>query len=189
MSDTVESLVKVDTTIGLEEVAAIKVAQVERECLMRQEELRAGLKQAEAHVQKLESGLQSAVIEDTRDEHPEIAKLESAMKSFFGKDAIAKISVTNEGKVQIGLSGHCVLQLKGTKSKAIKKEIETTRKDIVEAENDLCTVKKNLGMLPHLERSAKAAVAKARLEQSSEGRNLLAQIDKISLPALPAPKK
>lgn len=188
--DTTESLIRIDTTVGMDEVAAIKVAEVEHNCLARQEELRAGLKKAEAHVQKLEAGLGTAIDSDTRDEHPEIAKIETLLKSFFGKEARLVISSNgpdNKVRVQVGVPV-CILPLKGAKSKAIMKEVADTRKDISDAENNLCTVKKQLGMLPHLERSAKAAVAKARLMQSDAGRNLLAQMDKVALPGLPAPK-
>jgi hypothetical protein len=187
--DTPQSLVKIDTTIGMDEVAAVKVARIEHACLTRQEELRAALKDSEAKVVKLEEGLLKAIPEDTRDEHLEIGKLEAALKSFFGKDACISIAM-NGDKVSVSAL-HCsrMVTLKGAKSKAITKELEQVKKDVVAAEDGLCTVKKQLTQMGSVERFAKAAVAEARLMQSDAGRAMLAHMEKVTLPGLPAPKK
>lgn len=189
INDTAGSLVKVDTSIGMEEVAAIKVAEVERACLIEQSVLRAELKDAETLVAKLNVDLIKAIPEDVRNEHGEIAEIDALLKKLFGKDAKICISHAGSGRATLGISCNTTIAFKGDKSKVIQKSAEAAQKDVVKAEDGLCEVKKKLGMLPHLERSAKAAVARARLNQSEAGKNLLAHMDEVTLPGLPAPKK
>jgi predicted phage tail protein len=186
--ETLESMVKIDVSIGPEELSYVQVAKYERDCLGQQEALKVDLKAAEGSVAKLEASLLKAVPEDTRDEYPEVEKIETALKSFF-KDSSVTISMHHD-KVQISISGCSrLVTLKGVKSKAITKEIEQAKKSITLAEDGLCTVKQNLGKMAFIERQSKAAVTEMRLMQSEAGRNLLSRMEKISLPGLPAPKK
>ena len=182
-----EKIVSPAVTLGMEEVAAIKVAEVERACMVQQETLRGQLKDEQAKIAPLQKKLGEQALSDAKNDHPEIEKIESALKTLFGKNA--KISLGVEGaNVRIHVEGHVMVPCKSKDYKAIQKEIDDTGKAVAKIEDGLCDVKKKLSQLPHLERCAKAAVARGRLEQSIEGQKILESIDKLTLPGLPAPK-
>lgn len=182
-----EPIAYVNVQVGLEEVAAIKVAEVERALLIQQEQLRFDIKKAEAEVPKLEQNLVKAVENDTKASYPEFFEIEKALKGLC-KSYSLQISLNNDGKVSVQIQAHGQIAWKGDESKALSKELKAKEEAITKMVDELANAKKKLTMLPHLERTAKAAVAKARLSQTKEGQELLAQIDKISLPALPGPK-
>lgn len=182
-----EPIAYVNVQVGLEEVAAIKVAEVERALLIQQEQLRFDIRKAEAEVPKLEQNLREAVEADTKANYPEFFEVEKALKGLC-KSYSLQISLNNDGKVSVQIQAHGQIAWKGDESKALSKELKAKEEAITKMVDELANAKKKLTMLPHLERTAKAAVAKARLNQTKEGKELLAQIDKISLPALPGPK-
>jgi autotransporter translocation and assembly factor TamB len=179
-------LVIVQASVGLEEIAAIKVAEVERELIISQETLLQDIRQEEAEIVKLERGLPEQVIADTKANYPEISEIEKSLKGPFKSFSI-QISLSGD-KVRINLEANGDLSLKGEKSKEILKEMAQRKAAVEKAEGKLVDVKKKLQQLPHLERSVKGAVARIRLESTQEGKKILAQIQKVTLPGLPAPK-
>jgi hypothetical protein len=182
-----QTMVYVDAQVGLEEVAAIKVAEVERALLIEQEQLRVDIKKAESETPAMGCALQDAVLKDTKENYPEFFEIEKALKGLC-KSFELSVVLGSDSKVQIQVNAHGSIAWKGDKSKALLKELEAHKAGLEKMIDRLANTKKKLGMLPHLERTAKAAVAKARLIKTEEGREILAQIDKISLPALPGPK-
>jgi len=182
-----EPIAHVDVQVGLEEVAAIKVAEVERQLLIQQEQLRFDIRKAEAEVPKMEAKLREAVEADTKVAYPEFFEIEKALKGLC-KSYEMRVTLNPDGKIGIQIAAHGQIAWKGDESKAINKDLKAKNEEIAKMVDELTNAKKKLTMLPHLERTAKAAVAKARLSQTKEGRELLAQVDKISLPALPGPK-
>jgi len=183
-------LVSVEATVGLEEIAAIKVAEVERGLIISQEQTIADIRGIEAKADKLARQLPEQVVADTKENYPEIVALEKALKDKFSKTFNLTIALDREAKgVTICLEASGVLPLKGEKTKEILAETKKLKKDLSGLEDKMIDIKKRLQQLPHLERSAKAAVARVRLEKTTEGKRILSQIDRVMLPGLPAPKK
>lgn len=184
-----EKVVSFDATVGMEEVAAIKVAEIEGNLLVRGEQIRKDIRDAEAEVAKAEAKFQDYVVEDTKASYPELDKAEKALRAIFGKEVSVTISQPSpDGKIHVELHGKGNVAWKGDTSKDLKKQIDALQKKISTLENEAVEVKKGMTMLPHVERRAKAAVAKARLSQSKEGMAILGQLDSLTLPGLPAPK-
>ncbi len=185
-------LISVDASVKMDEIAAIKVSKWEENLLTGQMQHRKLLQDKEAELAKLQEELPKLVDKDTRKSYPEIEDLESSLKSLFGKTVHMSI-VLHGDKVNVSISGalSALLTWKGQDSKDHKKKIDAVQKEIKEIEDKLCEIKKGLGMLPYLERRAKAAVAEAKLSKSKEGAEILKSLDKLmlpGLPGLPAPK-
>lgn len=184
-SEGLKPIVSLEGMVGLDEMAAIKVSEIENKLLGRQETLRKALKISEEQKSKLHEQHAKQVIEDTRESYPEIGQIEKALESLFGKSAKGiSISTSEDGKVKLALNVATTLQFKGKKSKAIAVQMKEADKEIKATEDGLMEVKRGISMLPVLERSAKAAVAKARLSQSKEGLKILDQIQDIHVPGL-----
>lgn len=178
-------LVTVDANIAMEEIAAIKVARVEENLLSNQMKYRELLKDKEQEHLKLQEKFPKAIDADTREAYPEIVSLESSLKSLFGKTVHMAIQLHGD-KVHVSFGGMGVdLVWKGSESKAIEKQMKALYKDIKDCEDKLCEIKKGLGMLPFIERRAKAAVAEQKLSKSKEGQDILKSLDKLMLPGLP----
>jgi len=188
---SMERIVEPAVQVGIEEVAAIKVAEIEHTLLTKQEKLRAELKKLEEEHKKLAQSMGSVALASVKDEHPELEKLESILKSFVEeKHYKLHIEFCEERQtvsIEVRAEGYFVP--KGPAFKALKKDMADLKEEIGNVENGLLEAKKGLGMLPFIERSAKAAVAKAKLERTTEGLEILKNLDKIGLPGLPAPKK
>lgn len=185
-----QELVSVEATVGLEEIAAIKVAEVERGLIVTQEQALADVRAIETEIAKLDKKVPDQVVADTKENYPEIVAIEEALKDNFPKSFSLSICLDrdrNSVSIQIQASGS--ISLKGEKSKALLGEIKELKGQVDKLEEKLVETKKKLQQLPCLERSAKAAVARVRLEKTAEGKKILSQIDKVTLPGLPAPKK
>lgn len=183
-------LITVDAQLGLEEVAAIKVAEVEGALLQKEEQLRKELRESEGRHRDLNKKFLDTVEDDARLSYPEIDAAEKALKKIFKDHVNLKISLNpRAGTFHVQMEAQGTLKWKNGKTKEIYAEIAKEEKGIQALEDELVGVKKKLSMLPHLERRTKAAVAKAKLSRSKEGQEILKQIEGIELPALPAAKK
>lgn len=189
-----QKLVNVQAQVGLEEVAAIKVAEVERQCLIDEAQFKFDLKEASAKAHELKTGLMKIAEEEFRKEHPEIGKIEELLKKVFKEKVSVQFQAVNEahaGKpmtLTVSVSAQGSVPFSGPKTKDRIKEIDAKEKDVTDLEEKLVETKKKQSQLPYLERAAKAAVAKARLSQTKEGQAVLAHMDNVTLPGLPAPK-
>lgn len=186
--NSLEDLVKMDATIDMDSISAIRVAQLETQLLEKQDKLRAEIRTKEADRNSVNQKLQKAFVDDARDNNPDIAKLEEMGKSMFGKTF--SISVTRSGdRVQVQCHGGTThLPWKGDKSKGLDKEHQEIGKEIGKIEGQIVEVKKGLGMMANVERRARAAVAVAKLSRTEEGKEILKSLDTINVPGLPAPK-
>lgn len=184
--------------LGMDEVAAIRVAQIESDLLIAENELRDKLTPLNQQVGKMVKQMEELIPKETRAQHPEIAAFEGAYKKLFGKDVAITIACHGEygdGKVSVSFtedrynSKEGSLKLNSAAVKELSKEIESKRKDIAKIEDDLVKTKKALQQLPSIERRAKAAVAQIKLEGTTEGKKILSRLSAITIPGLPAPKK
>lgn len=187
--ETPEPIFPIKGEIGMEDVAAIKVAEVENTLMRRTEELRAQLSADEKALQTLEAEFSGVLLEDAFKEHPALKKLQEALKELFGKSFSATAVLNKEkDKVLVQVAGDGTFPWKGKASKRHHAEMEETRARITKTETDIIDAKKKLGQLPSVERSAKAAIARMRLSGSKEGQEILKRLDTIALPGLSGPK-
>ncbi len=191
-------LIKMDAIVGIDEVAAIKVAEVEGDLIEAREVLKRDLSGLREKAGKVSEDFSKSLAKETRASYKEIGKLESVLKTFFAgaKDNYGgAIEVSFDGqiscsKVTISLSGYRKsFPIKSKKLLDAQKEFKDLEKAIKDKETVLTDVKKRLSMLSHLERRVKAGVARAKLSSSKEGKKILDNMDKIKLPALPSPKR
>lgn len=188
-------LVRMDAAINLEDVAAIKVSEVEVDLIGQADILRQDITKLESDAADLNVKLPEVVTEDTMKSYPELKKLEKALQDFFGSKnvnlSVARLSECGDAKnkVKIQISASDSFAWRGKASKEMSAEIKKKQKEAVEKQDQLVEVRKKLAQLPALERRTKAAVARHRLSQSRDGKALLTQIGKVDIPGLPMPKK
>jgi len=151
----------------------------------------------EDRLKDLNDGLKQQVEDDTRKAYPVIGQIEKLARELILKKH-QKIHVDvgihfdpcrKTPKVNVFVQFSGLIPWKGKKSKKMMKDIKGTQKEIEGLEKQILEIKKRLEQLPHLERKVKAKVAKVKLDGSEEGRRILSQISRVSLPALPGGKK
>lgn len=186
---TRDPIITLKAEIGLEEVAAIKVAEVEHDLLVEKEQASLDLTTVEKEINEISPKVKDAVFADTLENYPEIKAIEKMLKGQFPKHFGLSIELIGDDRVRVGVEAGGELPLRGENARELLKKIRVKQVLVSKIEGILVDVRKKLGQLPYLERATRAAVAKARLEGSKEGREVLKRISAVCLPGLPAPKK
>lgn len=182
--------ITLDANVGMDEVAAIRVAQIERDLMNSEQALRTELATLRKQIEKDTADRQKAVVKDIKENNPELDAIEGALKKLFGKEFTIYIQSAGEGvQVNVEISARGTVTAKGSEVKELSKSIEAAQKKVTKAEDDLVKVKRGLGQLSHVERQAKAAVAQIKLEGTAHGKKVLERLSSITIPGLPAPKK
>src|SRR3990172_5828607 len=115
------SIVKIDAQVGLEEVAAIKVADFERTLIVRQDELRAALRTAEKELNELQESLPEEVEKETRAAYG-LDAAEAVLKKVFGKSVdVTVVLAKDRSIVKVSIAANAELSFKGDASKALVK--------------------------------------------------------------------
>lgn len=171
-----------DATIGLDEVAAIKVAETERELIAIQETLSKKSDELQKKYGEVSAKLGPEMIKDARRTHPKLKRLEALVSEIFGKDGRVQVQFNNADQVLVSIGGQHFLKVSGKASGAIRKEMTELTASIGECNEQLVKAKKGLCMLPTVERDAKARIARYRLGKTTDGKALLAHLDKGKQP-------
>jgi hypothetical protein len=187
LTKIMDPIVHVEAQVGLSEIAAIKVAHEERALLIEQSQLRSDIKKAEAETPGMEAALQEAAIKDTMKNYPEFSEIEKMLTGLC-KSYCLTISIGSDGKVLVSLNAGGSIAWKGDKSKALSSELAAHKTDLDKMIDRLAETKRQIGNMDYIGRQTTADVAKHKLSKTEEGREILAMISKITLPALPGPK-
>lgn len=191
----VEKIVSVGLDTDMKAAADVRIHDIEVDCLTRQEQYRAELKTAQAALEELRKNIMKIAEDEFRKDHPEIVKLEESLKKLFKENVKVVFQAVNEahaGKpmsVTISVSASGAINFSGQETKDTIKAIDTEEKKVEDLEEKLVEVKKQLSMMPAVERGVKAAIGRYTLSQSKTGKEILAHIEKVTIPGLPAPKK
>ncbi len=195
----VTSEIKLDTTIGTDEIVAIRVAEVERTLLEKQVELKAQRAWLKSEITQTEEKLASGSMDVAKAVlGKKVGALREALR-FAGLKQDGDVSWTychetaggrDQYTVQASVPG-IIQNLRApltAKQRAPLVKLEKQREDLIEhvaeTEEQMVQVKEDLRRLPTLERQVRAELARNIISASSNGDGLLAAIRGVTIPGI-----
>lgn len=197
---SVSTDLKLDTSIGADEIVAIRVAAVERQLLAKQEFLkrrRSSLKaeevDAQKHKESVMQGVAMAWLEG------KVGKLQAALKAAGLTSKAAVYTCVVRSDDDKGCEKHVVsaeidvvrspleLELSASRAKPItdaQRKLDEIRDELCEVEDQIVRVKLDMQKLPTLERQVRAKVAEEIILAGTGGPALLKSIQGVTVPGL-----